>query len=534
MTGRPLPSGRGVRAVRLVIALSLLGVGAGVARADDVENVLVMRAADLETQGRCQEVVDLERKSGGSDPRLAAIAGRCQVRLGDYAAAVETLQRAQEDPEAPAAVDLQLGIAQYHLGELDAARTSLDRARARGAEGALLDLYGGLLQLQADDARGAALALERARREDAAAVEPVASYYAFFAWRSVEDEERAQAALERLREEDPNGPWIAEAERVLASEVPAPQGWWLDTEAGLEYDSNVTIRGSGVQQAFINGDTVSGRDDGLAIWSLDGGVELYRDSHWSGGLLGGYTGTAHFDISEFDAHLPTAGVWLDRSFGPRTTLRGRYDFAYAWVNYDPYFLSNTVSSTLFQDFDRWGRSELSVAVGFWNYLYDRLDPNPPPTPPGSGQLSQINQDGTLVLAEGMHYWTPVTEGPLATFELRGGYTFTHYAAKGREFDFDAHRFLLGFDGILPGEVAWNSWGAFTYQPYRRTSLYAQNPQTDPKQRDRVWEFGTELEKFLSEDVSVLARYRFIDTGSNTKVYDYHRHVVGGYVRVRFR
>lgn len=532
MIGRPSSPGIGARVAGLAILFGVLAAGA--VAADEVDDVLVMRAADLEAQGRCQDAVAVHRGADGSDPRLALIAGRCQVRLRDYAGAVDTLAPARELPDAPVEVDLQLGVAQYHLGELDAARASLDRARARGEQGALLELYSGLLQLQADDARGAALALERARRADARAVEPIASYYAFLAWRSLEDEERAAAALARLREEDPDGPWIAEAERVLASDAPAPLGWWLDTEAGLEYDSNVTIRGGGVQQVFINGDTVSDRDDGRGIWTLEGGVELFRDDRWSGGLLGSYTGTAHFDISEFDTHYPQAGAWLDHHLGPRTTLRGRYDFSYAWINYDPYFLSNTLSGSLFQGFDDWGRSELTLSLGFWDFRYDRLDPNPPAVPPGSGQLSQINQDGTSVMVEGMHYLEPGVGGPLEQLELRGGYRFTHYAAAGREFDFDAHRFLVGFDTMLPGEVAWDAWGAFTYQPYRRTSLYAQNPQTDPKQRDRVWEFGTELEKFLSQDVSVLARYRFIDTGSNTKVYDYDRHVVGGYVRVRFR
>jgi hypothetical protein len=506
------------------VLVSLLGPAS---LADEIDNVLVMRAADLESQGRCAEAVEVYRGSDRQSAHLALIAGRCQVRTKDYAGAVDTLDPARNLPDASPEVDLYLGVSEYHLGLLDDARASLDRAKARGEDGALLELYTGLLKLQGDDARGAALALERARRADSRAVEPVASYYAWVAWRNADDEERAEAALARVREQDPDGPWIAEAERVLAGEPSETPNFWLNAEAGLEYDSNVTIRGGGVNQVFINGDTVSGKDDGRGIWTLDGGSELFRNEKWSGGVLGAYTGTANFDISEFDAHYPVAGTWLDHHFGPQTTLRGRYDFGYAWVNYDPYVLSNVLSATLFQGWDEAGNTELTFSAGFYDFKYDRLDPTPgDPTT----QIHDIDQDGTGLSVELLHR----VEVGFEDLEARAGYRYTNYDADGGEFDYNAHRFLAGFDLTLPFEVMWDSWGAFTYQPYRHTSVYAKAGQAGPTHRDRVWEFGTEFEKFVTEDVSVLARYRFIDTGSNTDVYDYDRHVVGAYVRIRFR
>lgn len=415
------------RHLTLVLFVSLVWLGAvGSAAADDRENVLAMRMADLEAQGRCPEAVDVYRTSGSQSPRLALAAGRCQVRTADYVGAVSTLEPVRENSDAPADVELQLAIAQYHLGELDASRESIGRARARGSEGAMLDLYSGLLQLQKDQARDAALSLERARRADSRAVEPVASYYAFVAWRSLAEEARAKAALARLRESDPDGPWIAEAERILAGDrrtLETPY-FWANAEGGFEYDTNVSVKG-GLPSVFINGDTVDEDEDGRAIWSLDGGVELFREEHWSGGVLASYTGTAHFDISEFDTHYPTVAAWVDHHFDDRTSLRGRYDYGYAWVNYDPYLSANSLTATLFHVWDDAGLTELSVLGGFYDFKYDRIDP-PPFTPPPSPDTSDIDRDGTELSAE----WVQRVPTGFEDLELRGGYRYTWYTADG--------------------------------------------------------------------------------------------------------
>jgi len=86
--------------------------------------------------------------------------------------------------------------------------------------------------------------------------------------------------------------------------------------------------------------------------------------------------------------------------------------------------------------------------------------------------------------------------------------------------------------LLPLEIGWDGWTAFTYQPFEHSSAYVS--PSHARRRDRIWEAGTEFEKYVSEDVSLIARYRFTDSGSNTNVYDYHRHVVGAYVHIRFR
>ena len=46
-------------------------------------------------------------------------------------------------------------------------------------------------------------------------------------------------------------------------------------------------------------------------------------------------------------------------------------------------------------------------------------------------------------------------------------------------------------------------------------------------------FEAEIEKDLNQYFSVSARWTYLDNESNRKVYDYNRHIVGGYLNFRF-
>ncbi len=530
---RPMSAG-----TRLCGSLAVLAFGSiavvPIASAGDREDVVALRVAELEARGECDEAIAVHRQAGEAgtrDARIALVASRCQIRRRDYPAALVAAEEAKQlsgaSTASSAAIELELGIARYHLGQLDAADSSLAAARAAGAAGPLLDLYTGLLLLQREDVRAAALSLERARRADARLVEPVASYYAFLAWRSLEEAERARAALDRVRETDPDGPWIAEAERMLGRRVlgPPPRAW-ADVRVGLEYDSNPVLLANGVSANDVEG--VAHKDDGRGVWAVDGGVELFRTENWSGGLLAAYAGSGHFSASlhEFDLHYPQASGWIDRKLGDSTTLRVRYDYGHAWVDYDPYLSANRIAGSLFHVWDERGTTEVTVS----GFLYDfRFTPDAPfgVAPPPVCQ--DLDRDGAGATAEVEHRY-PTGWRDL---ELYGGYRFTHYDSEGCEYSFDSHQVRAGFDLDLGWDVELQAHAAFTYQPYENQSAFLTLAESNIVRRDRIWQTGVGLERPITDRVSVLGSYRYTDTGSNTNVYDYERHVVGVYLRVRF-
>jgi tetratricopeptide (TPR) repeat protein len=517
--------------VRTVALSSAFLLFATVAQAGDREDALRLRAAALEAEGQCEEAIALARQAyvdGRYDARIGLVAGRCEVRLKRYPQALATLDEAKALPPQMAEIDLYRGIALYHLDDLEAARNALGSVGDALGENPLLDLYTGMLKLQEEQAREAALLLERARRADARAVEPVASYYAFLAWRSLGEDARAEAALERVREIDPDGPWVAEAERILSRRhLRSRPDVWASLRAGIEYDTNVVLRGSGVA---LPGD-ISDDSDWRGVWAADGGIELLRTEVWSAGFLAAYTGSAHIELSDFNYQFPTASAWIDRELGSDTTARARYDFGYAWVDKESFVMTHDWTASVHHRWEEAGRTSLAVVPFLRDYKYELVAP-PGADPENFEEIRDaLDRSGVGVdVALEHRYGTG-----LGDLEVRGGYIYTHYSSDGIEYDFDGHGFALGLNSSLPfdddesrAEVVVDAWAGYTYRPYERASIYQSSAG---RRKDHILEVGAALERPITDRTSLLFKYTFVDNRSNVDAYDYDRHIVGGYITV---
>ena len=129
----PLATRRAPGLARCAFALlGVLSLVATTALAGDRESVVRLRAASLESEGRCEEAIELARQAhldGIHDARIGLVGGRCQVRLLRYSQALATLDEAKALPPQLTEIDLYRGIALYHLEDYEAARQALDAAR---------------------------------------------------------------------------------------------------------------------------------------------------------------------------------------------------------------------------------------------------------------------------------------------------------------------------------------------------------------------------------------------------------------------
>lgn len=505
---------------------SLLLAGAGAA--DDRDDLQILRAQRVAEAGDCEVAIGVLGALSDTSARAAFLRGKCEIRLARYEAAADSLERARSLDSRERGVNLQLGIAHYHLEQFGRARESFDRARPVGRDVAVFDFYTGLLLLREEEPRSAALAFERAGRAGPDLVEPVASYYAALAWQNLEEGAELEAALARVLEHEPEGPWAEEARRLLEDEKARQRqlsglSRWASVRAGMEYDTNVILRGAGVTLP----ENVSDEKDWRGVWGGTAGAELFRSENWSGGAALAYTGTAHTDLSDFDVQYPAATLWIDRALGERASARLRADSGYAWVDNKPYVFGNSLTGELFYDWQRLGLTTCSLGGGYNNFMYSIkafIDPDL-----GFGR-SDLDQDGGRLRGGCSHEYG----FSVADAAVWAGYHPSRTWSDGREYDHWAQEVELGGRIELLLAIRLEVIGRYVRRDYDKASIFAQPTGglgSDHEDDQLSIEVVAEREFFGRYVVS--GRYRYIDNDSNTKAYDYDRHIVGAYVEVRF-
>lgn len=513
----------------------LLGSWAWPARASDARR----EAIELVQARRCELALPALERARAADPgdaRLALLAAECQIRLRRYTEALASLADVTRvDPRFPDA-DLYRGIAAYHTGDLDAAERSLEAARETSPGRADTDLYLGLVWLQRDRPQEAAQALARARTRDAAAVEPVASYYEGIALEATGDREGAREALRRVQDLAPGSEWAQAAARRLET---AP-GWgprhaFAEISSGAEWNTNVTLAGSDITPGEI-----SGRRDVDTMWSAIAGAEIYRGETFSVGALASYYGNAHTKLYEYDLEYPGASIWVDRPLSEETTLRMQADFGYAWYGYQPYEVYGGLTPQIYRDWHDYGLTWGFAKFYGGDFFFDNIDyPDLGQPggigPPGVDEAAARNRDGWGLTA-GVLHTLPIPETEL---EVRGGVNYLHYWSVGAEWRFDGWETVLGFRTPLLWDVVLDGQAGFLYRAYYHPSTYPQN-NTFPleyagvKRRDDVWQFEVKVERPVTPWLKASARYYYLSNGSNTNVFNYRQQIWGGYLTVSFR
>jgi len=545
-----------------VFAMGISGMATAQAAADPLEAALAAARADVE-QGRCEEAQARLAPIDGLQNRARLLGGLCLIRTGRYPEALASLDRARGARDLSAVqlgdVELYRGVALYHLERYAESAAALTAAEGMTSEPAELSLYRGLIALRGGDNERAAPDLEAAAVLAPALTEPVASYYAGLAWQGSAQRDNARAAFERVVALDgEDGPWGRQA-KILLGETD-PYAWSLRASAGMEFDDNVILRGGATQ--FTSPDTPSftseGEEDWRGVWNIDGSVQLFDAGAFGGGLTAGYSGNAHVDLADFDTHYPRVGGYLSNRLGPDTTAQLRYEFGFAWVDEDSFMRSQIAELGLAHTWAEAGTTVL-VADVIWNDLRfpteNVLDgPGAPGDPCGGGEQQcgpvgldedrARDRDGTGVGGALEHrYSIPLPDairGALEEIRTGGGYRYRYYVSDGREWKYMSHVFSAGLEFEFPFDLRLLTRASYEFRDFA-------NPSTFPDREDVGFQYAlssqdrqehevgflAELEKDLSENLSVSARWSWLDSESNRRVYDYTRNVVGGYVNVRF-
>ena len=531
------------------------------AQAETVDEAIAASKRDAEN-GRCEQAYQRLAPIDGLASRARLLSGKCFVQTGLYPEALAELDRVGEANDLSSAqrgdVDLFRGVAFYHLERYTESAAALDRADGETGEEAQLALYQGLVALRNGENDRAAFELESAARLAPSETEPIASYYAGLAWQGIAERGKAREAYRRVIEIDGDGVWGREAEKLLESTELFP--FFVRGSVGFEYDDNVILRG-GITQTTATGLDQSGEKDWRGVWEVDAGMQLYSKDDWSAGVTGGYTGTAQFDLTELNVHYPTIGAYLARRLGPQTSAQARYQFGHAWLDEDPYLQSHIGELALVHTWPKAGTT-LGLVDILWNDLrFDEfvVQENVPGSLPGSpcipalgtscgpaglNAANERDRDGLGLGAALEHrIFLPVSnqlEEVFEQIELNGGYRFGWYDSQGDEWDYFAHTFSAGLHFEFPLEISLSTFGSYQYRDFANPSTFPdseiinfQFALSNADREEHEFNFETEIEKDLTEYLSVSARYAYQETESNRRVYDFTRHIVGGYLNFRF-
>lgn len=534
-----------------------LAIAAPLPALAESQAALWARAERLALAGRCEEALaalDQIKASAPLDARALVVAGQCQTRLQRWPDAAASLAQARElDPKLPQ-IDLQLATAQFHADDLDGAEQSLARARAAGTTGPELEFYEAMVALaRGRDPRTAAETLERAGRDRPATLDPAASYYAGLAWRSAADEDRSRAALERVVEKHPGTPWAEAAQRAL--DQPAAAGLalapWASLTLGMEYSSNVAYLGNGLATP----DEIDSKGDWGGVWSVDAGTPLAKLGRTTIGVRGFYTGSAHFDVSDYDLQHPGGAFWLDHPTGERSLLRVEAGGGFAWLGYEPYLASAWLSPQWFYDHGEWGTTRLHSAVTGYDFQNQDDDENVPSGtgvpgsacprgeafcgPPGLNERNARDRDGIGVYA-GVEHTLPLNDGKT---RLRGGPIFDYYTSRGQEWDSWGVGAELGVRQQLPWALTLDVAGRYLHRFYDNPSTYpdpddvlfgVEYPLSNDDREEDWYEVDVRLERPINRWLTATLRYDYLRNDSNTAVFDYDRHLAGGYLTITWQ
>ena len=536
----------------------------GTAFAGPLEDALSAARQDVE-QGRCEQAERRLAGVAGLEGRARLLAGQCQIRAGLYPEALNILDSIRGDRDGLSSeqvgdVELYRAVALYHLERYTEANAALTAAEGLSSDEAQLSLYRGLIALRDGDNDRAAPALESAARLSPELTEPVASYYAGLAWQGAAERTRAREAFQRVVALDGDGPWGKEAKKLLEATELFP--YFVRGKIGVELDDNVLLRGDVAEIADDRRDSTRGESDWRGVWGIDAGIQLFQsdDGEWSGGATASYTGNNHVDLFAVDIHYPTVGAYVANRLGTDTIGQARYQFGHAWVNDDPYLRSHVAEISIAHTWTRAGTTIALVDVlandlRFQPFeVQDGTGPSgtnaPCPgnpfgcSPAGVNETSARNRDGIGYGAGLEHrYLVPVPKGLnkfIEQLEIGGGYRFRYYDSEGEEWEHFSHILNAGVNIELPLDFSIATRISYEYRDFANPSTFpdVETPDVeytlsgnDRSEHEVVFE--GEIEKDLTDNLSVSGRYSYLSNDSNRDAYNYDRHIVGGYLKFRF-
>ncbi len=289
---------------------------------------------------------------------------------------------------------------------------------------------------------------------------------------------------------------LAAAAQFAVQSVSAQnKSWWLDLEAGVEFDDNVAVE---------QNDDNSESGDVAAILELDGGYKLVDEKDARVEVGYNFYQSLYQDMNEFNyqSHNPSFMAWIKPG---GIKLGFEYSYTHSLLD-DSFFLdlhmvSPTISAILSDEF------YVTAYYRFYDKNYNSSDDD---------RDAQTHQTG----ADVYYYFDRPNKG---YFSFGGG--FTSEDTSGPAFDYDG---FLGRAAVqIPVELFEKKGRvklSYAYQKRDYDNVESLTPITTETRLDdrHTLRLNTELE--LTTELKVVAEYRHVSRNSNLATSDYQENI----------
>jgi len=438
------------------------------------------------------------------DPDIPFYIGLTYLRLNQPEKAIEYFQKTVSMDPSYTDAHFQLGVALIQQKAYQEAITHLEEVYEREPEREDLGYFLGFASYQIGQYRKALDYLEAGRTKDKT-ISGLTLYYMALAKQQLGLTKEAADVYRQVITLDPTSPLAAPSQRLIETiELKEQLKKRLNVEvtAKLQYDDNVVL----IPTTNVFRLREKDRKSWANLFFLRGEYFFLRHPNVDLSASYGLFQTLYYNVKDSNVqdHIFSGDFLARGTLGVPFNFRLNYSYDYLLLDSHYFLQRHTLRPNLIL---QWSPRHLSVV----QYTFQIKDFRETPVSPENDRDAQNHEAGIvhfLRFAEGKHY-------------LKAGYFYEREVAKGSNWEYQADRFLAGFQFTFPKDIRLN--GDYQYAPvrYKNPNIFF-TEEGERRDIDRM--FMVTLSKDVIKNLTIYLEYLYRRNSSNIALFDYEKNL----------
>jgi len=509
----------------LVAAAWLAGPSPAAAQLSDAD-VYVAEATLAVEDRQWDRALELLRQALAKEPdHVEALyyTGVAYMGKKDPNQAIRFLEQARQKSPDDTAILYQLGLAQFALEKYDQAQPLFEKAFAQDPTLDSLGYYVGYLRYRKGDYQEALKAFRVSRTSDTT-IGDLTKLYAGLSLQQLGLSTQAEAEIAQIGKLSPASPLTGPAERLkssIASSRDTARRFRAEVKLGGFYDDNAAAEPNRSNDITAEAARENHKETFGYLFSLALEYDWLKQGPWTSTIGGSVFGTHNFSEASFDIddysgifRISRRGTLFD------IPMQAGFNYAYDFLSLGYSELVQRHSMSGYLALVESARNLTNIQARIEIKRYKEKESVPQVVIP-----SELNQDATNWLVGAIHF----VRFDRDRHFIKGGYQLDVEQAKGSDYSYVGHRFLLGGQYTLP----WNDIRLIYdfdlhYRDYLHNNLLLPTAAPGSKERnDKEYTntFRAEVPLpwfFKSQTLFVTAEYTNKIVDSNLDLYSYGR------------